>query len=48
MLVADQVYVGGPGQIINADEICNNGRAKIDARDYSPEVRKAFDANTGQ
>jgi hypothetical protein len=48
MLVADQVYVGGPGQIINADEICGNGRAKIDTRDYSPEIRKAFDANAGQ
>ena len=48
MLIADHVYVGGPGQIINADEICGNGRAAIDTRDYSPEVRRAFDANAGQ
>lgn len=48
MLVGDSVYVGGPGQIINADEICDNGRAVVDTRDYSPEVRKAFDANAGQ
>ena len=48
ILVADQVYVGGPGQIIDADEICTNGRAAIDTRDYSAELRKAFDANAGQ
>ena len=48
MLAGDSVWVGGPGQIINADEICDSGRAVIDSRDYSPEVRKAFDANAGQ
>jgi hypothetical protein len=48
MLVADQVFVGGPGQILNADEICANGRAVADTRDYTPELRKAFDANAGK
>lgn len=47
MLVGDKVWVGGPGQIINADEICGNGRATIDGRDYTPELRAAFDANAG-
>lgn len=47
MLIGDKVWVGGPGQIINADEICGNGRATIDGRDYSPELRAAFDANAG-
>ena len=47
MLIGDKVWVGGPGQIINADEICGNGRATIDSRDYTPELRKAFDARAG-
>lgn len=47
MLLADKVWVGGPGQIINADEICGNGRATIDGRDYTPELRAVFDANAG-
>lgn len=48
MLVGDSVYVGGSGQIINADEICDNGRAVVDTHDYSAELRKAFDARAGQ
>lgn len=48
MLVGDQVLVGGGGAILNADEICNNGLATKDNRDYSPELRKAFDARAGQ
>jgi hypothetical protein len=48
ILIDDQVYVGGAGQIIDADEICTNGRGVIDSRDYSPELRKAFNANAGQ
>ena len=47
MLAGDRVWVGGPGQILNADEICNNGRGTIDGRDYTPELRAAFDANAG-
>ncbi len=48
MLVAERVLVGGTGQILNADEICGNGRATVDkTRDYSPELRKAFDARAG-
>lgn len=47
MLGGDRVWVGGPGQIINADEICNNGRAAVDSRDYSPELRSAFKAKAG-
>jgi hypothetical protein len=47
ILVGDQVLVGGAGQILNADEICD-AHAVIDTRDYSPELRKAFDANAGQ
>jgi len=48
MLIGDSLLVGGAGQILNADEICANGRALIDTRDYTPELRKAFDANAGQ
>lgn len=47
MLIGDKILVGGPGQILNADEICDNGRAMIDTRDYTPELRKAFDARAG-
>jgi hypothetical protein len=47
MLIGDKVWVGGPGQIIDADEICNNGRGIVDTRDYTPELRKAFDARGG-
>ena len=47
MLSGDIVWVGGPGQIINPDEICNNGRATIDSRDYSPELRLAFRSRAG-
>lgn len=47
MLVGDKVWVGGPGQIINADEICGNGRGQVDSRDYTPELRAAFDARAG-
>lgn len=46
-LILDTVYVGGRGQSINADEICNNGRAMIDSRDYSPELTIAFKRKTG-
>lgn len=46
-LLADHVYVGGPGQILDADEICTL-RATVDTRDYAPDLRKAFDANAGQ
>lgn len=47
MLVGDRVWVGGAGQIINADEICNNGRAAIDSRDYGSELRSAFRSKAG-
>ncbi|WP_099185738.1 hypothetical protein [Sphingobium fuliginis] len=47
MLVADKVWVGGPGQIINADDICFNGPGAYDSRDYTPELRAAFDAKAG-
>jgi hypothetical protein len=47
-LGADRVWVGGPGEILNADEICNNGRGVIDTRDYSAELRKAFNSRIGQ
>lgn len=47
-LGGDRVWVGGPGEILNADEICNNGRGVIDTRDYSPEVRKALNSSLGK
>lgn len=47
MLIGDQVLIGGAGQIIDADTICGNGRGIVDTRDYTPELRKAFDANAG-
>jgi hypothetical protein len=47
MLIGDKVWVGGPGQIINADEICGNGLATIDTRDYTVELRQAFNARAG-
>ncbi|VVT18715.1 conserved exported hypothetical protein [Sphingomonas sp. EC-HK361] len=47
MLIGDQVLIGGAGQIVNADDICGNGRGIVDTRDYTPELRKAFDANAG-
>lgn len=47
MLLGDKVWVGGPGQIINADDVCYNGPGAYDSRDYTPELRAAFDARTG-
>lgn len=47
-LGGDRVWVGGPGEILNADDICNNGRGVVDTRDYSPELRKAFSSKLGQ
>ena len=46
-LAADSVYVGGPGQIINADQICTNGLGIMDTRDYAPELRTSFKERLG-
>ncbi len=46
MLLGDKIWVGGPGQIINADEICFNGPGAYSERDYTPELRASFAARS--
>ena len=47
--VVGEMLIVGAGTFISADTICGDGTPRVhDARDYSPELRKAFDANAGQ
>lgn len=46
---AGTILIVGRGSFISADVICSDATPRVhDTRDYSPELRKAFDANAGQ
>lgn len=47
--LAGTMLITSQTQFISADAICGNATPRVhDTRDYSPELRKAFDANAGQ
>jgi hypothetical protein len=46
MLVGEKVWIGRVGTL-SLSEICNSDRITVDGRDYTPELRKTFDANAG-
>lgn len=47
-IVGNTLLTGSSG-VLNADMVCNGTTPRVhDTRDYSSELRKAFDANAGQ
>ena len=45
ILVGDQVLIGGSGDFMDADKLCDSGHPVLDTKDLTLDLRKAFDAN---